>query len=141
MSAGGGDVDLMRVCMQAAVRDVALVTEYFHEELFRIAPETRKLFRMDLGSQGELLINRMSMVMSQMHDVESLRPFLEDLAVRHVGYGALPEHYPLVRQALLTALRRLLGTRFTPEVEAAWTAAYDRLAGFMIDIGYANSPR
>ncbi len=130
------DIDLLRSCMQAAVRDAPLVSEYFHEALFNSAPETRRLYRTDLSRQGELLMNRMSIIMTQMHDVQTLRPFVEDLALRHVGYGVQPEHYPLVREALLTALRRLLGKTFTPTAAAAWTEAYNEVAAIMIEIAY-----
>lgn len=131
-------IDVLRFCMNAAVQDAALVSEYFHEALFAAAPETRSLYRMDLSRQGELLIGRMSIIMAQMHDVEVLRPFVADLAIRHAGYGVRPEHYPLVREALLTALRRLLGTSFTPEAAAAWTQAYDQVAAIMIEIAHGD---
>lgn len=133
------DFDLMRPAMEAAVREKPLISEYFHEELFRLAPEIRRLYQMDLVRQGELFVNRMSTIMARMHEAERLRPFVEDLALRHVGYGARPEHYPLVRQAMLIALRRLLGSAFTPEAEAAWSRTYDSIATVMINSAYGGS--
>ncbi len=139
MAVSEDDLEIMRSCMQMAVKEAPLVSEYFHDELFRLAPETRQLYRMNLVIQGRLLIDRMSMIVTQMHDIEALRPFVEDLAIRHVGYGVRPEHYPLVRQALVAAFRRLLGTQFTSEAETAWTEAYDSVASIMVDVAYGNA--
>ena len=138
MAVSDDDLDLMRRCVQEAVKDGEMVSRYFHEALFSAAPETRQLYRMDLDKQGELLLNGVGMILAQMHDVEALRPFVADMARRHVDYGVKPEHYPLVREALLTAFKRLLGTRFTPEAEAAWIEAYDNVAAIMIDIAYGE---
>lgn len=136
MPVTGEEIDLMRSCMKTAVREIPLMTEYFHEELFRIAPETRQFYRTDLEKQGAQLINRLAMILSQMHDTDALLPFVEDLARRHVGYGVRSEHYPFVGAALLAAFRRLLGSAFTTEMEAAWTNAYKSLSAIMIDVAY-----
>ena len=55
------------------------------------------------------------------------------LAQRHVHYGVKEEHYGTVGQALTETLAAGLGTAFTPDVRAAWQAAYALLAGIMID--------
>jgi hemoglobin-like flavoprotein len=60
-----------------------------------------------------------------------LLPALEQLGVRHARYGVLPEHYPLVGQALLGTLEQALGAAFTREVRDAWVTVYQALATTM----------
>ncbi len=58
---------------------------------------------------------------------------MRGLGARHVKYGALPEHYPLVGSALLTTFRQYLGEKWTPEVKEAWTGAYGAISEIMLD--------
>jgi hemoglobin-like flavoprotein len=58
---------------------------------------------------------------------------VRQLAKRHVGYGAKHEHYAAVGQALIETLAAGLGTGFTPDVLAAWQAAYALLATVMME--------
>jgi hemoglobin-like flavoprotein len=78
-------------------------------------------------------------VVGGLRDIESILPTASALAIRHVGYGVKPEHYPSVGNALLWTLQRGLGPGWTPDVAAAWTAAYATLSGFMVDEAYGNS--
>jgi len=50
-------------------------------------------------------------------------------AMKHVSYGVKPEHYAPVGVALLWTLERGLGTEWTPDLAAAWTAP----AAFLAD--------
>jgi hemoglobin-like flavoprotein len=49
--------------------------------------------------------------------------------MKHVSYGVKPEHYAPVGVALLWTLERGLGTEWTPDLAAAWTAP----AAFLAD--------
>ena len=69
----------------------------------------------------------------------SILPAASALAKRHVGYGAKPEHYPVVGGALLWTLEKGLGEAWTPEVADAWTAAYGTLSGYMISEAYGRA--
>jgi hemoglobin-like flavoprotein len=66
-----------------------------------------------------LVILRMSL-----RDIEAVMPALEALGARHVGYGVLPEHYPIIWAALLDAMEAVGGQRWTPAYSAAWAELY-----------------
>ena len=51
---------------------------------------------------------------------------------RHVETGVQPEHYPHVAEALLPAIRDVLGEAATDEVLGAWGEAYWFLAHLLI---------
>ena len=63
--------------------------------------------------------------------LESLVPVVQALGRRHAGYGVADDLYDMVAEALLWTLQQGLGEYFTPDVAAAWCAAYGILANVM----------
>ena len=108
----------------------------FYGRLFETAPETRALFRGDMHAQGQKLMAALTAVVTGLDHIEGVVPVAQDLAKRHVAYGVKPTHYPLVGAALLWTLGQGLGDEFTPELSAAWAAAYSALSGVMIAAAY-----
>lgn len=108
----------------------------FYGRLFEIAPTTRSLFTHDLDEQGRKLMEMLSVVVTNLHDLDSILPAAEALAIRHVGYGVDAEHYIPVGEALLWTLAAGLGDAFTPAVEEAWAAAYGLLSDVMTRVAY-----
>ncbi|MGK7936746.1 MAG: globin domain-containing protein, partial [Xenococcaceae cyanobacterium] len=47
--------------------------------------------------------------------------------------GILPEHYPLVGNAILTTFSYYLGSDWTPEVKKAWKDAYNLISSIMLE--------
>lgn len=65
--------------------------------------------------------------------LENLGPAVHRMVARHVETGVKAEHYPLVAEALLPAIRDVLGADIaTDEVLAAWGEAYWMLADILI---------
>ena len=104
----------------------------FYRRLFVIAPHVRPLFSTDIAEQGRKLMLTLASIVADLDRLDVLVPRAVELARRHVAYGARDEHYDAVGTALIETLRDRLGARFTPEVEAAWAAAYGTLADAMI---------
>jgi nitric oxide dioxygenase len=111
----------------------------FYDRLFEIAPQVKAMFPADLTEQRKKLMATLAVVVNGLANLESVLPAASALAQRHVGYGARPEHYPVVGAALLWTLEKGLGEAWTPEVAEAWTAAYGTLSGFMIAEAYGKS--
>jgi nitric oxide dioxygenase len=106
--------------------------EIFYERLFDIAPSVKPLFHGDMAEQRRKLMATLAVVVNGLSDLPSILPAASALAKRHVGYGARPEHYSVVGEALLWTLARGLGPKWTPDVAGAWTAAYGTLSAYMI---------
>lgn len=65
--------------------------------------------------------------------LDTLGGAVQRMVARHVETGVKPEHYPLVAEALLPAIRDVLGADVaTDEVLAAWGEAYWMLADILI---------
>ena len=110
----------------------------FYDRLFEVAPSVKAMFPTDMTEQRKKLMATLAIVVNGLSHLESILPAASALAIRHVGYGARPEHYPVVGGALLWTLEKGLGAAWTPEVAAAWTAAYGTLSSFMISEAYGK---
>jgi len=111
----------------------------FYDRLFEVAPTVKALFPADLTEQRKKLMAMLAAVVNGLSNIESILPAASALATRHVTYGAKAEHYPVVGGALLWTLQKGLGEAWTPEVAAAWTAAYGTLSTYMISEAYGSA--
>jgi len=110
----------------------------FYGRLFEIAPQVRAMFPDDMTEQRRKLMATLAIVVNGLTDLPAILPAASALAKRHVSYGAQAAHYPVVGEALLWTLEKGLGSSWTPQVAAAWTAAYTTLSGFMISEAYGQ---
>jgi len=113
--------------------------ELFYGRLFEVAPTVRAMFPDDMTEQRKKLMATLAVVVNGLTNLEAVLPAASALAKRHVGYGAKAEHYPVVGGALLWTLEKGLGDAWTPEVAAAWTAAYGTLSDYMISEAYGSA--
>lgn len=127
--------------VQRSFRQVEVIQEraakLFYDRLWQVDPSTAPLFaQSDMALQGHKLMAAMALVVNGLSRPGTVIPVTQDMARRHVGYGVTRAHYASVGAALLWTLRQGLGADFTPEVEAAWSAAYDLLSAIMIEAAY-----
>ena len=103
------------------IADVAATL--FYGRLFDLDPNLERLFKGDLHTQGRMLFQVMGVIVGGLDDLDELAPSMQALGKRHAGYGVEDHHYKTVGAALLWTLERGLGSAFTVEVKAAWSAA------------------
>ena len=96
------------------------VVVLFYGRLFEIAPEVRKLFKIDIREQARKLMETLGTLLDALGRFDELRPHLSNLGRRHVVYGVQAEHYEKLRTALLWAFGQALGVEFDRETRAAW---------------------
>ena len=111
----------------------------FYGRLFVIAPSGAPLFRGDMQEQGRARMATLAIVVNGLGNLETILPAASALAKRHVTYGVAAGDYAPVGEALLWTLERGLGAQWTPELAAAWSAAYGVLSEFMIGEAYGRS--
>ncbi|WP_239807331.1 NO-inducible flavohemoprotein [Croceicoccus hydrothermalis] len=99
-------------------------------------PEIRDLFNQshhgDAGSQPRALTGAILAYASNIDNLGALAPAVERIAQKHVGLQILPDHYPYVGEALLGAIKAVLGDAATDEILEAWGEAYWFLANILI---------
>jgi len=130
------DIKRIRRTWAMAAADQATTTQVFYTRLFEIAPETEALFKEDLAVQGVKLAETLGFIVDHLDEPDDLLPAAKDLAIRHVAYGVLPEHYAHIGSSLLHTFTHLLGTDFSKEDHAAWENTYKNLADHMIKEAY-----
>jgi hemoglobin-like flavoprotein len=129
--------------IQQSFAKVAPISEeaaaLFYGRLFELAPAVKPLFRGDMKEQGRKLMATLAVVVNGLSNLEAVLPAASALAKRHVAYGVEAAHYQPVGAALLWTLERGLGEQWTPQLAAAWGAAYSTLSEFMIGEAYSRS--
>ncbi len=84
------------------------------------------------GSQPKALATAILAYAHNIENLSALAPAVERIAQKHVGLQILPEHYPYVGEALLGAIKTILGDAATEKVLEAWGEAYWFLANILI---------
>lgn len=84
------------------------------------------------GEQPKRLAGAILAYAKNIDKLEVLGPAVQRIVARHVDTGVKAEHYPLVAEALLPAIRDILGDAATDEVLGAWGEAYWMLADILI---------
>jgi nitric oxide dioxygenase len=111
------------------------ITKRMYERMFR-NEEIRDLFNQshhgETGSQPKALASAVLAYAQNIDNLGALAPAVERIAQKHVGLNILPEHYPHVAEALLGAIKDVLGDAATDEILAAWGEAYWFLAHVLI---------
>ncbi len=112
------------------------LTNHFYKLLLSEHPEVRPLFNQAHQASGEqprALANGVLMYARHIDRLDALGPLVAQIINKHVALQVRPEHYPLVGNCLLRAIREVLGEAIaTDAVIDAWAAAYQQLADLLI---------
>jgi hemoglobin-like flavoprotein len=124
-----------KTLVQESFKSVAPIADtaakLFYQKLFELNPELEPLFKGDMEEQGKKLMKMIATAVNGLDHLEELVPAVQDLGVRHVGYGVKDKDYDTVGEALIWTLQQGLGDSFTPEVQEAWIAVYGVLSDTM----------
>jgi hemoglobin-like flavoprotein len=111
------------------------ITTAMYARLFR-NPEVKAMFDQAAQASGEQPRRLAAAILAYAKNIDKLGNLgaaVERMVARHVETGVKPEHYPYVAEALLPAIREVLGAEVaTDEVLAAWGEAYWMLADILI---------
>ncbi|MDV2997509.1 MAG: Bacterial hemoglobin [Chroococcidiopsis sp. SAG 2025] len=110
------------------------VTKQFYTVLFTNYPEVQPLFaNTNMEKQRKQLFQSLVFTVNNLHKPDVLSGALRGLGTRHIQYGVLPQHYPMVGSSLLKAFELSLGSAWTPDVQQAWIEAYEVVAQLMLE--------
>jgi len=111
------------------------ITTLFYKNMFESHPELMNLFNMGNqanGTQQQSLASAVFAYAANIDNAAALQPVIERIVHKHVSVGIKPEHYPIVGNHLIGAIKAVLGDAATPELIAAWVEAYGLLADALI---------
>lgn len=127
-------VELVKATAPALQEHGVAITTAMYGRLFT-NPEVKAMFDEAAQESGEQPRRLAAAILAYAQNIDRLDalsgPVLR-MARRHVETGVKREHYPLVADALLPAIREVLGEAATDDVLAAWGEAYWLLADILI---------
>ena len=93
--------------------------DVFYARLFAAAPAVEPLFAgTDIRRQKAMLLSALVLVRKSLRDMDALVPKLRELGARHVAYGARPQHYVIVGEALIARSPRSPARRGGPSTSS-----------------------
>jgi nitric oxide dioxygenase len=111
------------------------IIQRFYERLFQAHPELKNVFNMvhqEQGQQQQALARAVYAYAENIENPESLAAVLRNIAHKHASLDVRAEHYPVVGEQLLAAIKDVLGDAATDEIIAAWAQAYGNLADVLM---------
>lgn len=107
------------------------ITTRFYQRLFESHPELLNFFNQanqNRGKQQTALAGAVYAAASHIDNLEAILPVVKQIGEKHRALGVKPEHYPIVGENLLKAMKDVLGDAATPEILDAWAQAYHVIA-------------
>jgi len=112
------------------------ITRRFYDRLFSEHPQVKAYFNeahQAVGTQPRALATAVLAYAAHIDKLEALKDALPVIIQKHAALDVRPEHYPIVGQCLLAAIRDVLGAAATGEIINAWAEAYGQLADLLIN--------
>lgn len=98
------------------------VGDLFYSHLIQKNPSLKSIFKYSLERQSKLLFDFLSTIITRLDRIHDVEDDIRLVAATYAGYGILPEHYEMIRSALLWTLEKGLEKDWTVSVEDAWQA-------------------
>lgn len=114
-----------------------LITERFYHHLFSTHPELNNVFNQTHQKekrQQKALAQAVLAAAKHIDQLEAILGSVHVIAHKHRSIGVAPEHYPIVGENLLWAIKDVLGDHATDEIIDAWGEAYGEIAKVFIAI-------
>jgi hemoglobin-like flavoprotein len=128
-------IEIVKATAPAIEEHGVAITTAMYDRLFQ-NPEIEAMFdraAQQSGEQPRRLAGAILAYAKNIDKLQNLGSAVQRMVARHVETGVKPEHYPHVADALLPAIREVLGEEVaTDEVLAAWGEAYWMLADILI---------
>ncbi|WP_088105810.1 NO-inducible flavohemoprotein [Halalkalibacter urbisdiaboli] len=113
------------------------ITKRFYQMLFEAHPELLNMFNQTHqkeGKQPQALANSIYAAAQHIDQLEAILPVVKKIAHKHRSLNVFPEHYPIVGNYLLLAIKEVLGDAATNEILDAWGEAYQVIADVFIGV-------
>lgn len=125
-------IAILRDSMVRLIPACERVSANFYKKLFEAHPQLRPLFAEDMEPQKEKLILMLATAIDLLAAPEAFQDACAEHGRRHVKYGALPVHYPIVAQLTLSEIGEAANPPLTGDEQAAWTLLLDLVVTQML---------
>lgn len=128
-------IETIKAITPAVAAHASTITCKFYQRMFAGNPEVKAYFNQahqQSGQQPAALAEAVCAYFTHIDDLAALGPAVELIAQKHCSLGVKPEHYPIVGQYLLAAIKDVMGDAATDEIIGAVAEAYGVLADVCI---------
>lgn len=126
-------IRLLQQSFQALAPQGDRLVVSFYARLFERYPGVRSMFPAEMSAQRRKLLDTLAAVIDGLASPVTVRDQLRAMGKRHAGYGARPEHYPLVCDCLVDSMRDVAGPDWTDQLEDEWKRALELISRIMLD--------
>ena len=130
-------IDIVKSTVPVLEKHGVDITKHFYKRMFTNHPELKNVFNQSNqreGRQPQALAASVYAAAANIDNLESILPVVHLIAHKHRALGILPEHYPIVGENLLAAIKEVLGDAATDEIIEAWADAYGVIADVFIQV-------
>jgi len=113
------------------------ITKVFYTRMFEAHPELLNIFNKSNQKQGKQQTALAQTVLAAAKHIDNLGaivPNVNQIAHKHRALQVKEEHYPIVGEYLLKAIKEVLGDAATDEIMNAWEEAYGEIASVFISM-------
>ena len=113
------------------------ITTAFYQKLFETHPQLLNIFNhtnQQKGRQQNALATTILAAAKYIDQLGVLLPAVKQIAHKHRSLQVKPEHYPVVGETLLWAIKDVLGEAATDDILNAWGEAYGVIADIFISV-------
>lgn len=130
-------IDIVKSTVPVLEEHGEAITKQFYLNLFASHPELRNVFNQTnqkKNRQQKALANAVYQAAKHIDNLGAILPVVNQIAQKHRSIGIQPEHYPIVGENLLQAIKDVLSEAATEEIITAWAEAYDEIADAFINV-------
>ena len=130
-------IDIIKSTVPVLKEHGVEITTTFYKRMFENNPEVKAMFNMakqESGEQPKALAMAVLAAAQNIDNLEAILPAVQKMCKAHVNANVKPEHYPIVGENLLAAIKEVLKDAATEEVLNAWAEAYEVIAKVFIQI-------
>lgn len=130
-------IDIIKSTVPVLEKHGVDITKHFYKRMFTNHPELKNVFNQTNqreGRQPQALAASVYAAAANIDSLEAILPVVNLIAHKHRALGILPEHYPIVGENLLAAIKEVLGEAATDDIINAWADAYGVIADVFIQV-------
>lgn len=113
------------------------ITSLFYKRLFEEHPELKNIFNQTnqkKGLQSSALAMAVLAAADNIKDLSPIVPIIMPVVYKHCALQVKPEHYPIVGENLIWAIKEVTGLTDDSEIIQTWVKAYQIIADTFISL-------
>lgn len=108
------------------------VSGQFYNDLFNRHPKVRALFGAHVSRQAMQFTAAIDAIISGLDDPDTLSDKISELADLHADMHIPAAYHAYMRDALVDTFSRVLGPRFTHQMQMAWRSVLEQISAAMM---------